>query len=174
MCQATSHKLHTHKLTLHLCKLATAPLHQNSPTSRHSRTSPQGKWELIPCQGPGRAAETESAVHRCLLSMQRQQEKAAQPPQERAGRQHTAQCTWAHAYTQLSSSQAFLPPFPKPNLDHLWKYFYKSPLSQEGPGAEFSCLYSVWHFCSFSIQDISFKFSISFEEPEWDTNESSL
>lgn len=75
----------------------------------------------------------------------------------------------ARTHTQLSSNLAFIPPFPKPNSDHLLKYFCKSSLSQEGPGAEFSCLYSVWHFCSayhFSIQAISFKLSISFEEPE--------
>lgn len=88
---------------------------------------------------------------------------------ERAGREHAAWRTRARAHTQLSSDLAFLPPFPKPNSDHLLKYFCKSSLSQEGPGAEFSCLYSVWHFCSayhFSIQAISFKLSISFEEPE--------
>lgn len=158
----------SHELTPCLCKLAMAHLHQNGPASRHSQTSPQGKRELAPCQGPGRAAETESAVCGCLPSTWTVPEQPAQPPQEHAGRQHIARCTRARAHTQLSSGLAFLLPFPKPNSDHLLKYFCKLSLFQEGPGAEFSCLYSVWHFSSayhFSIQAISFKLSTSFEEP---------
>lgn len=123
------------------------------------------------------AAETESAVHRCLLSRQGLREQPAQPPQEHAGKQHAAQCTQACTHIQCSSGLAFLPSFAEPNSDHLLRYFCKSSLFQEGPGAEFSCLYSVWHFCStyhFSIQAISFRLSISFEEPEQGTNVSGL
>lgn len=128
-----------------------------------------GKMGACSTQGPDRATETESAVCRCLLSAGRLWEQPAQPPWSvLAG--NTLHGARGHAPTHSSAATwHFFPPFPKPNSDHLLKYFCKSSLSQEGPGAEFTCLYSVWHFCSayhFSIQAISFKLSISFEEPE--------
>lgn len=86
-------------------------------------------------QGPGRATETESAVCRCLLSTGGCGAACSASP-ERAGREHAARHTRAHAHTQLSGDLPFLPPFPKPNSDHLLKYFCKSSLFWEGLGAE--------------------------------------
>lgn len=87
----------------------------------------------------------------------------------------TAPRTLGHVPTRRSAAAWHLfPPLPKPNPGHLLKYFCRSFLSWEGLGAEFSYLYSVWHFCStphFCVQAIS---SGSFGESEQGTTESSF
>jgi len=87
----------------------------------------------------------------------------------------TAPRTLGHVPTRRSAAAWHLfPPLPKPNPGHLLKYFCRSFLSWEGLGAEFSYLYSVWHFCStphFCVQAIS---SGSFGESEQGTTEFSF